>query len=210
MIATRFVIAVGVLLAVALIPTVMHSYLGLRRDDGLRVRSIDTVLAGFTATPTSRLAAWVQETFDSYDWMERRYRAPHGEEVLLFAARSYDWKRLYHHPEIGILRGVDLAPGGVHALPGVPGMQAHLLRSRAERGLAAYVLLYDGRTVQHPIAEQMLHALWLVLGPRKPMTLILAYDGQRRSEASFGESSAATVLAAAVKHFVSQNGPPVR
>lgn len=204
MISARFGIVVSILLAIALIPTIMHDYTGAKVDDGLRVSAISTELAGLSSNATNRRAMWVKDTFDSHDWIERRYIGPGGENVLLFVARSYDLKRLYHHPEIGILRGVDLKKEGIKRLSGMPGVPVHVLKSRNEKGLAAYVLLYDGQFIEHPILQQILTSVELLFSPGKPMTLFFVYDGLAYLDASLEQSPAANILAAAVNSFLSQ------
>jgi hypothetical protein len=191
-------------LAVALVPTIIHNYVGAKVEDGLRASDINTTLAGFPSNPTNRRAAWVKDTFDSHDWMERRYIGTGGENILLFAARSYDLKRLYHHPEIGILRGVDLEKEEIKRLPGMPDVPVHALKSRMGNRLAAYVLLYNGQFIKNPIQLQFLTSVELLYSPRKPMTLLFVYDSQSRNDAPFEQSPAARILAAAVNNFLSQ------
>jgi len=203
-ISARFAIVVSILLTIALIPTIVHEYIGAKVDDGLRVKTISTTLAGFSSNATNRRATWVKETFDSHDWMERRYIGTGGKNILLFVARSYDLKRLYHHPEIGILRGVNLKKEGIKKLPGMPGVPIHVFKSRTEKGLAAYVLLYDRRFIEYPILHQILTSVELLFSPRKPMTLFFVYDGLIRHDAQFEQSPAANILAKALNGFLSQ------
>ncbi len=122
----------------------------------------------------------------------------------MFVARSYDLKRLYHHPEIGVLHGVDLDKGGIERLPGMPDVPVYVLKSQTGRGLAAYVLLYDGQFTENPILLQVLTSVELLFSPRKPMTLFLVYDERARQDTSLEQSPAASVLAEAVKSFLSQ------
>ncbi len=204
MISSRFGIIVSILLTVALVPTIIHNYIGAKVEDGLQTSSISTKLAGLSSTATSRRAMWVKDTFDSYDWMERRYTGQNGENVLLFVARSYDLKRLYHHPEIGVLRGVDLGKGGIDQLPGMTDVPLYVLKSQTGRGLAAYVLLYDGQFIENPILRQVLTSMELLFSPRKPMTLFFVYDERAHHDASLDQSLAVSVLAEAIKSFLSQ------
>lgn len=204
MISARFGIIVSIMLTVALIPTIMHNYIGVKVEDGLRVSAISVTLAGLSSYPTNRRAAWVKDTFDSHDWIERRYVGTNGEIILLFVARSYDLKRLYHHPEIGILRGVDLKEGWIKRLPGMPEVPVHVLVSRTGKGLAAYVLLYDGRFVEDPIILQILTSLELLFSPKKQMTLFFAYDNGWYHDIPIEQSLALRILEEAVKGFLSQ------
>jgi hypothetical protein len=54
MITTRYVQALIVLLALALIPTVIHPYGGIPPSDGLSTAAVPKVLAGRSTTPTDR------------------------------------------------------------------------------------------------------------------------------------------------------------
>ena len=89
------------MLALALVPTIVHSYVGFRAFDGKRSRDVASQLAGLQGVDTGRRAAWVIDNFGTDDFIERRY----GADVTLFVARSYDPKRLYHHPELGVAYG---------------------------------------------------------------------------------------------------------
>jgi len=189
---------------VAIVPTVIHSYTDSFEDDGLRVEAVSTSLAGFDSADTDRNAAWVKDTYDSYDWMERRYTGPDGENILLFAARSYNLKRLYHHPEIGVLRGIDLKKDNTENLQKISDLPVHVLKGRTGKGLAAYVLLYDGQFVQNPMKVQVLSAIKLLFSARKPMTLFLVYDNNAGLEDRLDLSLAGRVIESAVYSFLDQ------
>ncbi|HLP81298.1 MAG TPA: hypothetical protein VK141_04785 [Nitrosomonas sp.] len=73
MIATRYTLPVIVLLLVALIPTVIHNYMGLTAKDNFSVSRIPLILDSFSSQPSNRLKVWGKETFDCYDWIERKY-----------------------------------------------------------------------------------------------------------------------------------------
>ena len=55
MISSRYALWITFILMVALIPIVTHSYLNLKEDDGLSVKSIKAVLDDFESTPTNVL-----------------------------------------------------------------------------------------------------------------------------------------------------------
>ncbi len=199
MIATRYGGAVLGLLALALVPTVIHSYVGATIDDGLSTAAIPATLAGYTSEPSGRNATWGQRRFESFDWIERRYRAP-GDEVMLTVARSYDLKSLYHHPELAVTN-VDLPTYAVERwfdrdLP------VHVLQGRAPGGpLALYVLHSDGRFVARPILFQLRTAGELLFTGRRAMTLVFVLDLSHAAGADAAASGAARVLRAAVESF---------
>ena len=206
MIASRYAPHLVVLFLVALIPTVIHVYIGMDEDDGLSTSAIPEQLAGFTSQPTERRPAWGRATFDSYDWFERVYEKG-KKKVRLFVGRSYNQKRLYHHPEIALSRGTDLAEVRRVKLPGDPEMTVHLLPFRNGTGMAAYLLIYDGVAIADPVANQLRNAVWQLFNPRRPMTLFYVVEEDVPPGRSFAGTEAALLLRAAVSAFL---GSPQR
>lgn len=204
MISSRFAPAVSVLLAVALVPTIMHTYLSIKEDDGRVTGAINQALAGLVSKTTDRRAKWVESTYDTTDWIERRYGGADEQNVLLFVARSDNLKRLYHHPELGVLHGVDFKRPQTVDLPKFNGLAVHLLKSRSGKGMAAYSLLYDKYFVKDPILLQLRTSWELLFSPRKPITLFLVYDDRLMSNQKFETSLAARVLVEAISSFRAQ------
>lgn len=172
--AHRYVTPVALLLAGALIPTVMHSYADVRRDSGPTAQTVEQHLFAVRSRASDRTDRWVRRTFAAVDWMERWYTVG-DRELLLFVARSYDHKRLYHHPELALVKGVDLEENGLAALP--DGGRAQQLKARpGSRGAAAYALVYEGQTVTDPLFVQLRSVTTELLKPRLPMTLVFVFD----------------------------------
>ena len=71
-ISTRFLPIVCGLVAVTLVPTLIHSYADSAVRDGRTTASIPMTLAGYTGAPSGRNATWGQRRFESDDWTERR------------------------------------------------------------------------------------------------------------------------------------------
>lgn len=208
MISSRYALSVTMVLALALIPTVFHSYLVTLINDGRSAERITHVFGEFSSKPyDQRKARWVKKVFDSQDWVERIYKNSSGEKVRLFVARSYDLKRLYHHPELGLSHGADLKSEGVFMLHGKSEIPVHLLQSRSERGLVAYVLLHDGMFIKDPLAHQLLEAFKQFVSAKKAMTLFYVSDSISPNGVDFNKTSAAFILGEAVKSF--QNQIPV-
>lgn len=201
----RLAIAAAVLIGLALTPTVMHSYLGLRAEDGYTA-AVPTTLAGLTSRPTDRQAAWVLRTLDSSDWSERHYRKPGGGDITLFIARSYDGKRLYHHPELAVAYGNDLRGAGIVRLPNRDAMPIHVLRGPTElgKGLAVYALLYERAFIDNPYVFELRRAGALLFSPRQPVTLLFAHDREAPADAAVEEALATRVLVAAAESFLAQ------
>jgi hypothetical protein len=204
----RYLVPVSLLLMLALVPTVIHYYAAATNYDGLTAQAVNRPFDGFTDEPTARRAQWVEDTFASKDWFENRYTGVNGESVLLFVARSYDLKRLYHHPEIGILRGVDLERAEIIRTAGMPDIPVHFAKVRSGAGAAAYVLLYNGEFIENPITMQLKISLEMLFSARKPLSLFFVYDSTLQRDAGFVSSPAAQILAEAINRFSLQSSSP--
>jgi hypothetical protein len=160
------------------------------------------VLAGFSSEPYLRHKdSWVKSLFDSKDWIERIYKNDQGEKIRLFAARSYDYKRLYHHPELALSHGSGLNEEGIVMLPGDPGIPVFLLRDHRGNGVAAYALLHEGEFIKDPVSHQINEAFSQLFRPRKAMTLFYVSDTTSSVADNFNNTSPASVLAAAIHSF---------
>jgi hypothetical protein len=169
---------------------------GFTASDGKRSGIVASQLAGLQGVDTGRRAQWVIDNFGTDDFIERRY----GADVTLFVARSYDPKRLYHHPELGVAYGqrfdsasVVQAPAGSRSVP------VHVLSG--EDGLACYAMLYDGEFVASPVRFEAGHIFSALVGPRRQMTLFFA---RGRVTPRPMDSSAVRVLLAAIDSFLAQ------
>ncbi|MDO8845986.1 hypothetical protein [Methylicorpusculum sp.] len=202
MIAPRYSLPVIGLLLVALIPTVIHNYLGLQAKDDAPVENIPTTLDNFVSKPSSRLAIWGKETFNCHDWMERMYTDETGQVIRLFVGKSFDHKRLYHHPELALSYGNNMVREGVQWLEGDQKIPVNVLRNNNKPGLAAYVLWYDGQFIENPIKHQIKDTLELLVSPKKPMTLFYVSDGYSQDKLPFQQTQSAGVLLKAIHKFV--------
>ncbi len=203
MYSTRYAPAVLALLAIAALPTVMHSYLESTEVAGRSARAVPATLAGKIGTPTTRRAGWGADRFSSSDWIERRYAGPPA--VTLFVGQSFDAKRLYHHPELALDYGHRYGPQTTVWLPARPGVPVHLLRGTGTdaRRLAVYALRQGDEYVADPIRFQLRASLRLLIRPRQPMTLFFAaQDLDARGEAE--SSEAAALLLASLDAFEQQ------
>lgn len=205
MISSRYALSISMILALALIPTVFHSYLAVLVDDGKTAVKIPHVFGEFSSEPYNRhKARWVKQVFDSQDWVDRIYKNPSDTKVRLFVARSYDLKRLYHHPELGLSRGADLKSAGVIMLHGKPEIPVHLLQNRNGPGLVAYVLLYDGMFIRDPLTHQLLEAFRQLISAKKAMTIFYVSDSISTNGTDFKNTSAAFILGEAIRTFRAQ------
>jgi len=204
MTSTRYALPVALVLMLALIPTVIHSYLGLKVDDGLSVKNIKSVLDNFNSTPTNRQPGWGEETFGSEDWLERAYTDEQGKSLRLFVGRSYDHKRLYHHPELALSYAKGLTGTGLVNLPGQPDIPVNLLYNDARSNMAAFVLLYDGKFIENPISYQIQDSLKQLVSARKPMTLFYVVDDNAPKNTTFIQTPGASLLNKAINDFMAQ------
>ena len=204
MISSRYAIPVIILLVVALIPTIIHSYIGATVIDGKSVHAIPGIFKNFTSKPSKRNAQWGKDIFDSEDWFERDYFDTQRTKVRLFVARSYDHKRLYHHPELALSYGQSLTGKSISNLPGHPEIPVYILSNDDKSKLIAYTLLYDNEFIKNPIMHQLSDSARLLLNARKPMTLFYASQSGPPSKTQFEKSSTASLLLLAIQSFRSQ------
>jgi hypothetical protein len=204
MTSARYALPVALVLFLALIPTVIHNYLGLKSDDGLSVKNIKSELGNFNSEPTNRQPSWGEETFGSEDWIERTYTGEQGKSLRLFVGRSYDHKRLYHHPELALSYAKDLRSEGQIRLPGQPEIPVNLLRNNMRPNMAAFALLYDGIFIDNPISHQIRDSLKQLFSARKPMTLFYIVDDNAPKTTEFIQSPAALLLNKAITNFMAQ------
>jgi hypothetical protein len=201
MLSSRFAVPVLVLFALAAVPTIIHSYIDTSYADGRSARTIPLELAGETGAATKRRANWGDDRFGSEDWIERRYTA--GAEVKLVIARSFDPKRLYHHPELAVDYGERYQGATTIRLPQRTEIPVHVLSGQNGRHFAIYTLHYDDRYVADPIAFQLRTSLRSLFDRRRAMTLFFA--GQDLpANGAIETSHAASVLLAAMAEFEAQ------
>ena len=201
---TRYAIAVAALLAVAAVPTVIHSYMDTTASDGRSTSAIPMRLAEQAGTATARRAGWGEDRFSSSDWIERRYAG--APEVNLFVGRSLDAKRLYHHPELALAYGQNYGPSSVTRLPQAPEIPVHVLRGADanSRRVALYTLRYDDEYVENPVRFQLRTSIELLFSRRKPMTLFFVTQDLLAGDQEIGSSRGATLLLAAMRAFEQQ------
>jgi hypothetical protein len=205
-ISTRFAPAVIALVALALVPTVIHSYVGRLAHDDFRTTAIPARLGDEIGTATNRRPQWGMVQFSAEDWIERSYGARH--DLTLFVGRSFDAKRLYHHPELAVAYGDSYRPATVGRFPRRPDVPVHVLRHETDSNrVSMYALLYDGQFVENPIRFQLMNGLELLFSRRKPMTLFFVRDMGRGARDPIERSDAAALLLTAISNFESQARP---
>lgn len=206
MISPRYATAISVLVALALVPTVIHSYANVLVADQLSTSAIPSMLTGYTSAPSGRDAGWGARRFEATDWIERRYSST-SDEVLLTVLRSYDLKALYHHPELDIAYGTTFLRQETRTFARHPDIPIHVLYTDTERGsIALYALHYDGNFVSDPLLFQLRTATDLLFSGRKPMTLIFARDLSAPDDAQVETLPVTGLLFAAIEQFTNGAG----
>jgi hypothetical protein len=202
MMSSRYAPAVCAALVLALIPTIIHSYVGVVVTDSLKASAMPTVLGAYASTPTKRSADWGERRFDSHDWIERQYKSG-DDSVVLTVIRSYDLKALYHHPELAVAyHFANFSTARVATLPQYPDMPVHVLSNGDAGPIGLYVLHYDGRFVEDPIRFQIRTAGELLFTGRKAMTLLFVRDDSVPTGVDPLKLPAAELLVSAVRQFV--------
>lgn len=204
MISARYAPAACLMLALALVPTVIHSYVGVTVKDGMTTKRIPESMLGYASGRDQRDPGWGGREFLSDDWFDRIY-ASKGQEVRLTVVRSYDLKRLYHHPELAIAYGIPLTSHEVQRFPAGPDIPVHVLRG--DTSLAMYALYYDGYFVEEPIAFQLRTAGEMLFTPRRAMTLFFLRPVRGSAIDESGASSLADLLVAAIRSFAAPPSP---
>lgn len=198
MISTRLAPATLVVLCLALLPVGIHTYVGARADDGLRVAAIPEVLDGMRSEPEKRASNWGQRRFGTDEWFDRWYGT--NQRLRLAVVRTFDPKAVFHHPELAIsYPEASLGRATTERLPG--GEPVFVLRGIDEdRNLVIYALVADGQLVRNPYVSQMALAAKMLVGGRRPMTLVYVQD-PRPSAVPFGQQPAVRLLLAALEQL---------
>jgi len=204
MMSKRQALSVIVIVLLALIPTIIHSYLDLKTVDKLSTSHISQVIDSYVSKPTQRKAGWGEDTFACYDWFERIYTNQQGKSVRLFVGRSYDHKRLYHHPDLALSYGKDLRMIGEIKYSEQFNIPVKLLANDTKFVIAAYALLYDKQFVENAISHQLMSSIIQLITPRKPMTLFYVEEENMPEKSKFSETEAALVLEKAIKDFLTE------
>lgn len=202
MLSTRFALPVVALLALAAVPTVIHSYIPSSPSDGRTAAGLPMKLGNELGVQTKRRANWGHDRFSSSDWTERQYGGATG--VTLFVGRSMDPKKLYHHPELA-LADDQFGKSTILRLPQRSDVPVHVLQGTGDNGtrVALYTLHYEDGYVGDPILFQLRTSFRLLFSRRQPMTLFYATQNLKPNE-TVESSRAAALLLAAMESFERQ------
>jgi hypothetical protein len=76
------------------------------------------------------------------------------------------------------------------------------MKQKNGAGYAAYLLLYDGRFIEDPVANQLRESVWQMFNPRRPMTLFYVAQDKVPPGVPFEKTAAARVLVEAAQSFL--------
>ena len=207
MVSLKYLPAVVLLLALALPPTIIHSYANHVVVDGRSTAAIPATIAEFRASETTRNANWGQRAFQSSDWIDRNYVSV-KDEVRLTVVRSYDPKSIYHHPELLIAYGTTFTRAEDLRLPSHPEVPLKVLRGLpGVTATAIYALHYGDGFVENPILFQIRLAGELLVNRRQPMTLFFAFQRSNFNDSAPEQFPATRVLFPAIDAFLAQAPP---
>ncbi len=176
MIATRHAWLVAGLLLLALVPTWFNVYRQPPAlEPGALAGAIPADLEGYRdAAPGRHDAGWVAAHFASCDYLEREYRVG-THELELFAARTWDAKKLFHFPELALTYGRSVTAERLEELTvmdrAVP-VRVLEFRQRATVRRSVSALFFGKEPVRDPMRFLLRSLPALFVGQRKPMTLI--------------------------------------
>jgi len=175
-IATRHTWLVAGLLLLALVPTYLNVY---RQPPALEpgglAAAIPADLEGYRdAVPGRHQSDWAAAHFAAQDFVERKYRVG-AQELELFAARTYDAKKLFHFPELALTYGRSVTAERREELDvadeTVP-VRVLEFRNRTTVRLSVSALFYGKQPVRDPMPFLFRTLPALFVGQREPMTLI--------------------------------------
>lgn len=187
MISRRHATPLALVLTVALLPTLRHGYTRFVLPAvQITPRDLPPTLGSIPGADRELGRAWMVNTYDADSWAQRTYALPGRGEFSLFVARGFDLKKLYHHPELGILRGHSFSPARRTPLDAA-GSPVFVLEGTSSEDAAVYALLYEGQWVANPYMMQLYSAVTSLWGGRRPLTLVLVHgdvlvDGRPREE----------------------------
>lgn len=198
----RYLAPMCVLIGLALVPTVIHSYMDDVEHDHRQTASIPDSLAGYAGSPSDRNPTWGERRFDAHDWIERTYTRA-GDQVRLTVVRSFDPKALYHHPELAVAYGTSFVGLETRRLAARPEIPVFVLEPAPGVGAtASYVLHYGDEFVAAPIRFQLRTAGELLFSRRKAMTLFFVFDPAAQPGDDLETAGATQILISAIDRFL--------
>ena len=186
MISTRYAWAAALMLLVAAAPTWLNL---CRRPAEPLPGALEAEIGDLgPCEPGRRKAEPILEAFGARDFVTRQYGG-----LELFAARTYDGKKLFHFPELALSYG-----RAATASREVEGARVLEFKEPRNVHMAAYALLYGKRPVAQPIRFYLSILPELFVGRREPMTLVYVQGDAAPGEEQALEAELLALLARTV------------
>ncbi|MHC4952879.1 MAG: hypothetical protein ACYTGZ_03250 [Planctomycetota bacterium] len=208
MISARYAWPLAVLLLVALVPTVRNVYRTPEpHAPGTLAAEMPANLEGCgKVEPGKHTESWVQEIFGTADFVSRSYESKKiGGSLSLFAARSYDGKRLFHFPELALTYGRPATGRSIEEIDTEHGtLPVHVIEFKETNGShqAVYALLYGSTGVRGPIRFMLGRVPELFAGHKEAMTLVYVQGSADSTKKSALASELRTLIAAACAGYL--------
>ncbi|MCP4007608.1 MAG: hypothetical protein GY725_25790 [bacterium] len=177
-ISARYAPHIAVMLAVVLIPVVIHDYVGWRRDDCANPGVL--IPDSYAERQPEKRQSFMKSAFAADQWREGRVHGDRGETPLSYSIiRSWNAKRVYYRPAHRIAPA--RKPSGEH-LKWVEHKGERIPIHVGDfgkrtlggvRSLSVYALLYDSQPVANPYWTQLLAAPSMLIRGSQPMTLLI-------------------------------------
>jgi exosortase len=170
----RYGWGLAALACLALVPVVVHSYVGLKTDDCANPQALVPANAGGVVPGE----ADAQSNFDAYQWRTGQLAPTAGAPPMTYVVvRSFDAKQLYYRGSRRIWR--DVEPGRDELVfidddgDKLPVVRSSLSDANSEdkHTLIAGLLVYRGRPVENGWLAQLRAAPLQALTGKRPMTL---------------------------------------
>lgn len=182
------------LLAVSLIPVVLHAYVGIEAEDCEKASGIAPHWA--PSDPPSGPERYIEKRMKPSHWREGTLRGEHGSILHYTIARGFDAKHIYYRPEYKLVRHERPVAHEVRWIDAdgekLPVHRPIYEARRGNRpvGFAAYLVLYGGRPVENPYRTQLRAAPLQILTGRVPATLFFVAGHVPESELPAAEERA--------------------
>ena len=194
------------LMFLTVIPIAIHSYAKIRSDDCVDLKRLGNE-AGFS-TPTPARSKSLLSLYDAEQFWEGDIKLQSaGTSLKYVVIRAYNAKRLYHRPEQRysketepVSRGIEWASIDGDRIP-IHRVFRAASGARKEVYVIAYLLIYEGDTVENPYIAQLLHAPSQLIHGSRPMTLFMVFGLVGASDFKLAEDRAREWLVSAWQRY---------
>ena len=189
----RYVRPLGLVLALASVPVLVHSYIGVAAES---CADPEALLSGVEATqPSASRAEFLRSEMHASAFAETLVAgSQEGSGFRSLVLRSWDPKRLYHRPAQRLLKGSVVKGTHWEGLDSDDGklpiqvVDYEDLIISGHAPVAAYLLVYAGEPVSNPYLAQLRSSLRQLVFGKQPMPLYFVYAEPGRDPAGLMEA----------------------